>query len=189
MKSVRRPLAVALLLLFCLVSFAAAGKKNRRATGSKDEQADVLSPETFSGLTLRSIGPALTSGRIADLAVDPGDSRRYFVAAASGGVWLTTNGGTTYEPVFDDQGSYSIGCVAIAPHHPLIVWVGTGENNSQRSVGYGDGVYRAPDGGRSFEKMGLENSDHIGKTRIDPPDVSTSTSPRLPSTSIRPPLV
>ena len=90
--------------------------------------------EIYSGLKFRLIGPAFTAGRISDLAVDLTNKSRFFVAVASGGVWRTINGGTTFEPVFDNQGSYSIGCVSIDPNNPLTIWVGTGENNSQRSV-------------------------------------------------------
>ncbi|MCH7780452.1 MAG: glycosyl hydrolase, partial [Acidobacteria bacterium] len=93
-----------------------------------------------------------------------------FVAAASGGVWKTTNHGTTFTPVFDSEGSYSIGCVSIDPNNPAVVWVGTGENNSQRSVGLGDGVYKSVDGGKTWENVGLEDSEHIGKILIDPRD-------------------
>ncbi len=89
---------------------------------------------------------------------------------ASGGVWKTTNAGTTWTPVFDDEGSYSIGCVVLDPKNPNTVWVGTGENNSQRSVGYGDGVYKSIDGGRTWKNVGLKNSEHIGKILIDPRD-------------------
>ncbi|HJT18650.1 MAG TPA: glycosyl hydrolase, partial [Thermoanaerobaculia bacterium] len=113
----------------------------------------------FAGLELREIGPALTSGRIADLAVDPRDPRTWFVASASGGVWKTTNAGTTFEPVFDHEGSYSIGCVSIDPQNSLVVWVGTGENNSQRSVSMGDGVYKSVDGGKSWKNVGLKESE------------------------------
>ncbi|MDQ7087792.1 MAG: hypothetical protein Q9Q13_08030 [Acidobacteriota bacterium] len=160
------PLIFAALLL-AAPSTPAARRQN---SGEKKTapQKDVLSAATFSGLELRAIGPALTSGRIVDIAVDPADASRYFVAAASGGVWKTENAGTTFVPIFDDQASYSIGCLAIAPGHPLVVWVGTGENNSQRSVGYGDGVYKSVDGGKTFRRMGLENSEHIGKILIDP---------------------
>jgi photosystem II stability/assembly factor-like uncharacterized protein len=95
------------------------------------------------------------------------------VASASGGVWKTTNAGTTYEPIFDGEGSYSIGCVVLDPSNPNTVWVGTGENNNQRSVAYGDGVYRSTDGGKSWSNMGLKNSEHIAKIIVDPrnPDV------------------
>ncbi|MEA2463142.1 MAG: hypothetical protein QOJ98_889, partial [Acidobacteriota bacterium] len=126
--------------------------------------------KTFSGLELRNIGPAMTSGRIGDLAVDPRDHRTWFVAVASGGVWKTINAGTTFTPVFDDQTSYSIGCVTIDPRESLTVWVGTGENNSQRSVAWGDGVYKSIDGGKSWKNMGLAKSEHIGRIVVDPRD-------------------
>ena len=161
------PLIAAALLV---VPASVAGKTHHEKKKTDEAQDEILTAATFAGLSLRGIGPALTSGRISDLAVDPTDPSRYFVAAASGGVWKTDNAGTTFEPIFDDQGSYSIGAVAIAPGHPLVVWVGTGENNSQRSVGYGDGVYKSIDGGKTFERMGLENSEHIGKILIDPRD-------------------
>lgn len=127
----------------------------------------------ISGLGFRNIGPALTSGRISDFAVNPNNFDEYYVATASGGVWKTTNHGVTYSPIFDGQGSYSIGCVSIAPSNEHVVWVGTGENNNQRSVAYGDGVYKSTDGGRSWQKMGLENSEHIGMIAIHPEDENT----------------
>jgi len=116
----------------------------------------------------RSIGPAVTSGRVSDLAVDPNNPDHWFVAAASGGVWKTINHGLTFKPVFDNQGSYSIGCITIDPNNSNIIWVGTGENNNQRSVAYGDGVYRSEDGGNSWENMGLEKSEHVGMIRVHP---------------------
>src|SRR5204863_3496262 len=115
-------------------------------------------------------GPAIVSGRIVDVAIDPRDPRVWFIAAASGGVWKTTNAGTTFTPVFDDQNSYSIGCVTIDPNDSLTVWVGSGENNSQRSVSYGDGVYKSTDGGKSWTNVGLAKSEHIGKSIVDPRD-------------------
>ena len=129
---------------------------------------DPMSAATFTGLRLRSIGPAFTSGRVCSIAVDPTDHSRYFVGAASGGIWKTTNAGTTWVPVFDNEGSYSIGVVVLDPKNPLTVWVGTGENNSQRSVSYGDGVYRSDDGGRSWKNVGLKASERIGRIAIDP---------------------
>ncbi len=129
-----------------------------------------MSTPTFSGLRFRSIGPAVTSGRVIAFAVDPNDRAKYFVAVASGGVWKTVNAGTTWAPVFDNYGSYSIGAIALDPKDTSVVWVGTGERNSQRSVGYGDGVYKSEDGGRSFRKVGLEKSEHIGRIAIDPRD-------------------
>jgi len=124
--------------------------------------------ETFRGLELRNIGPALMSGRIADIVKDPTDASVWYVAVASGGVWKTTNAATTWRPIFDSHDTYSVGSLALDPVNPQIVWVGTGENNSQRSVGWGDGIYKSLDGGESFEKTGLEHSEHIGKIVIDP---------------------
>jgi photosystem II stability/assembly factor-like uncharacterized protein len=126
-----------------------------------------------SGLPLRSIGPALMGGRISDVAVHPRDRHTWYVAVGSGGVWKTTNAGVTFTPVFDAQPSYSIGTVAIDPTNPEIVWVGTGENVSGRHVGWGDGVYKSRDGGRSWQRMGLPQSQHIGKILIDPRDGNT----------------
>jgi len=134
----------------------------------KKKPEDTFSSGTFQGLKLRSIGPALTSGRISALAVDPKDRTHYYVAAASGGVWKTTNAGTNWNPVFEGEGSYSVGAVALDPANPAVVWVGTGENNSQRSVAYGDGVYKSEDGGKSWKNTGLKKSEHIGRILIDP---------------------
>lgn len=130
--------------------------------------AQEITSKTLSAFKFRSIGPALTSGRVADLAVNPENRANYYVAAASGGVWKTENAGTTFEPIFDEQGSYSIGCVTIDPNNPNIIWVGTGENNNQRSVAYGDGVYRSEDGGSTWKNMGLGASEHIGNILVHP---------------------
>ena len=145
----------------------------QHAPASQPVKAKPMSAETFAGLKLRCIGPALMAGRIGDFAVNPKDRSHYFVAVASGGVWKTTNAGTTWTPVFDKQGSYSIGCLAMDPHNPALLWVGTGENNSQRSVAFGDGVYRTRDGGVTWENMGLKDSEHIGMILIDPRDCDT----------------
>ena len=126
-----------------------------------------------SPLKFRGIGPALMSGRIGDIAVDPTSRSTWYVAASSGGVWKTTNAGVSFTPIFDGYGSYSIGCVAVSPHDRHTVWVGTGENNSQRSVAYGDGLYKSTDGGQSFSRVGLENSEHIGMIAIHPKDGNT----------------
>jgi hypothetical protein len=108
-----------------------------------------LDAGSFSGLTLRNIGPGMKSGRIADVVKDPLRPRTWYVAVASGNVWKTVNNGTTWIPIFDHHGSYSIGCIAIDPQNSQVLWLGTGENNSQRSAGYGDGVYRSIDAGKS----------------------------------------
>ncbi len=161
--SIPKSLAV-FLFAFALTAFAQPNKP--ATTPAKDE--GPLSSKTFSGLKLRGLGPALTSGRIGDIAVNPQNRSQYYLAVASGGVWKTNNSGTTWQPVFDAQGSYSIGCVTLDPNNPLVVWVGTGENNSQRSVGYGDGVYKSLDGGKTWKNVGLKNSEHIGKIVVDP---------------------
>ena len=132
--------------------------------------AAQFTADTFAGLKARSIGPALTSGRIVGIAVHPKDPAVIYVAAASGGVWKTENAGASWQPIFDGQGSYSIGVVTLDPRDPKVVWVGTGENNSQRSVGYGDGVYKSIDGGKSWKQVGLERSEHIGRIVVDPRD-------------------
>jgi photosystem II stability/assembly factor-like uncharacterized protein len=131
---------------------------------------EPLSTGTFGGMRFRSIGPAVTSGRVNMFAVDPEDRTKYYVAVASGGVWKTVNAGTTWTPVFDNEGSFSIGAIALDPKNSATVWVGTGEQNSQRSVGYGDGVYRSDDGGKSWKNVGLKKSEHIGRIAIDPRD-------------------
>ena len=131
---------------------------------------DPTGSAVYNGLKFRSIGPAVTSGRVVAFAVDPNDRRKFFVAVASGGVWKTVNAGTTWTPVFDGEGSYSIGAIAMDPKNPSTIWVGTGECNAQRSVGYGDGVYRSDDGGKSWRNVGLKTSEHIGRIVIDPRD-------------------
>ncbi len=163
----RRIPAAALALSLALSGASAVLAKEE----AKEE--GPLSSKTFSGLSLRAIGPALMSGRVSDIAVHPRDRAHYFVGVASGGVWRTVNSGTTWEPVFDGEGSFSIGCVTIDPRNPLTVWVGTGENNSQRSVAYGDGVYKSVDGGATWKKMGLERSEHIAKILVHPEDSDT----------------
>ena len=143
-------------------------------TGERDSEPDAqhaeLDPSVFSSLRARSIGPALMSGRIGDFAVNPDNHNHYFVAVHSGNVWKTTNAGVTYEPVFESYGSYSIGCLALDHDNPNVLWVGTGENNSQRSVSWGDGIYKTTDGGKSFTNMGLRESEHIGMIVIHPDD-------------------
>jgi photosystem II stability/assembly factor-like uncharacterized protein len=123
---------------------------------------------TVSSVAFRNVGPALTSGRVSDIEVHPKHHNKWYVAAASGGVWYTENHGTTFSPIFDGYGSYSIACIEMAPSDPNTIWVGTGENNNQRSVAYGDGVYKSIDGGKSFTNMGLKKSEHIGNIIIHP---------------------
>ncbi len=160
----RQPL---LTLIFLLLSVPVLTAQESKIENSQAKN-DLWKTETFGGLKFRCIGPAITSGRVVDFAVDPEENKTYIVAVASGGVWKTVNAGITYEPIFDNQGSYSIGCVEIDPSNTNIVWVGSGENNNQRSVAYGDGVYKSEDGGKSWKNMGLKNSEHIGMIAIDP---------------------
>jgi photosystem II stability/assembly factor-like uncharacterized protein len=140
-------------------------------SAEKDEKPNPgLNEASLKGLEWRSVGPAMMAGRIADIAVNPKDRNQWFVGVGSGGVWKTNNRGTTWEPVFDSETSYSIGCVSIDPKNTETIWVGTGENVSGRHVGYGDGVYKSLDGGKSWTNMGLKNSQHIGMIVIDPRD-------------------
>ncbi len=142
-----------------------AKEKDKEA---EEEQTDGISSKTVSGLKWRSIGPALTSGRVADFAVNPENHSEWYVAIASGNVWKTVNNGTTFKPVFDKYGSYSTGVITMDPNNPNLLWLGTGENNHQRALGYGDGVYKSEDGGESWKNMGLKESRHIGGIVVDP---------------------
>lgn len=158
---------ISLFLLLGVLSsgfaFAQKGKKNE-----EKEDKDPMNSGTFSGMKFRSVGPALTSGRIADFAVHPENKKIYYVATASGGVWKTENSGTTFEPIGDTLSSYSMGCITMDPNNPNVLWLGTGENNNQRSVGYGSGLYRSLNAGKGWEFMGLGKSEHIGKILVDP---------------------
>ena len=166
-----RPLkAMAIVLALCMTHPALAKKTDKQAKTEATEDTSRLVPETFEGLELRSIGPALMAGRIADIAIHPRDQSTWYVAVGSGNIWKTTNAGTTWTTIFDHQGSYSIGCITIDPSRPEIVWAGTGENAGGRHVGYGDGVYKSLDGGASWENMGLEDSEHIGNIAVHPED-------------------
>src|SRR4029078_5185067 len=113
---------------------------------------------TWEGLAFRSIGPAIVSGRTTSLAVSPRNPHQFYVGIASGGVWRTDDDGTSWTPVFEKEGTNSVGTVVLDPKDPLTVWVGSGENNGQRSVGWGDGLYRSRDGGRSWTNVGLKKS-------------------------------
>jgi photosystem II stability/assembly factor-like uncharacterized protein len=156
-----------LLILSALIFPLTLEAMDKEKKGEQEEK-EGISPETLSGLKWRSIGPAMTSGRIADFAVNPENHSEWYVAVASGNVWKTTNNGTTFKPVFEKYGSYSTGVVTLDPNNPNVVWLGTGENNHQRALGYGDGVYKSEDGGDSWTNMGLKDSRQIGGIVIDP---------------------
>ncbi|MFT4767753.1 MAG: photosystem II stability/assembly factor-like uncharacterized protein [Glaciecola sp.] len=134
---------------------------------------DGLSASDLAALQWRELGTAATSGRITRFAVHPDDVRMIYVATASGGLWKSTNAGTSWESIFTQQSSVSLGDVALAPSNPDIVWLGTGEQNSVRSSQFGDGVYRSDDAGKTWQHMGLEDSRHVGRILIHPenPDI------------------
>ena len=170
-----RPGRVALALTLTVVTASAqpsprpAARVPATAAARTDSTpASLFNSEAFGGLRARSIGPAMTSGRVMSVAVHPADPGIIYVGTASGGLWKTVSGGASWQPVFDTQGSYSIGWVTLDPRNPNVVWVGTGERNSQRSVAYGDGVYKSEDGGRSWKNVGLKSSEHIGRIVINP---------------------
>jgi photosystem II stability/assembly factor-like uncharacterized protein len=149
-------------LMLCLPNQADAQRKNRKKADAKPSEVSL---DAFS---FRNVGPAFLSGRIADIAVHPNNESVWYVAVGSGGVWKTENAGTTWTPIFDDQSTYTTGCVAIDPSNPEIVWVGSGENVGGRHVAYGDGVYRSTNGGKTWDNMGLKNSEHISEIIVHP---------------------
>jgi len=130
--------------------------------------SDRIPADSFKGLALRSLGPHITTGRVSDVDIDPRNPNVWYVATASGGLWKTENRGNTFTPIFDQGGSFSLGAVVVDPKDSNIVWLGTGENNNQRSVAFGDGVYKSTDAGKTWTRMGLENSEHIQNIVVDP---------------------
>lgn len=163
-----KALRFSFLLLFIPLSLLFAQKKD-----DAKKEKDPLVSGTFSGLKFRSIGPAFTSGRIADFAVNPNNHSEYYVATASGGLWKTINSGTTWTPLTDTVQAYAMGCVVIDPTNPNVVWLGTGENNHQRALGWGTGVYKSEDGGQNWKFMGLKDSRQIGDIVVDPRNPNT----------------
>lgn len=162
-----RLLSNIILVLLLLPADALVAQKKSTAQPVKSAPSRIAD-STFAGISFRSIGPAFMSGRIADIAIHPTDDNTWYVAVGSGGVWKTINAGVTWSPIFEDQASYSIGCVTIDPINPNIIWVGTGENVGGRHVGFGDGVYRSEDGGAHWKNMGLKTSEHISKIIVHP---------------------
>ena len=163
---------ITLIAFLCIGLFTPGIAQKKRKNKKKKVEEEVMDKNdmsaTYSGLKFRHIGPALMSGRIADIVINPANENVWYVAVGSGGVWKTENAGTTWTSIFDGQVSYSIGCVALDPQNPDIVWVGTGENVGGRHMGYGDGIYKSEDGGKSWENMGLESSEHLSKIIIHP---------------------
>lgn len=134
------------------------------------QEKSIIPDSVFNGLEFRNIGPAFMSGRIADIAIHPENKNTWYVAVGSGGVWKTTNAGTTWRPIFDAYGSYSTGCLTIDPNNPHTIWLGAGENVGGRHVGIGDGIYKSEDDGASWKNMGLESSEHLSKIIVHPGD-------------------
>lgn len=155
-------LSISVILFFSFNSVDAQRKKK-----SNKPVKNKLSLDAFS---FRNVGPAFLSGRISDIVTHPDNESVWYVATGSGGVWKTENAGTTWKPIFDDQVSYSTGCITLDPSNPEIVWLGTGENVGGRHVAYGDGIYRSTDGGNSWKNMGLKNSEHISEIIVHPND-------------------
>ncbi len=154
-------------VLINLLSLSLLSSAQRKNTDTSISIVPALNSALFNSINFRSVGPALTSGRIVDFAVNPKNRYEYLIAAACGGIWKTSNAGVNFQPIFDNEASFSIGCIVFDPTNSNIIWVGTGENNNQRSVAYGNGVYKSEDGGKSWKNMGLKNSEHIGEISID----------------------
>lgn len=147
-----------LLLLSCIVLSGFSQKMKK----------DIWDSDHFKGLTFRNIGPALMSGRIADIAINPNDENQWYVAVGSGGVWKTNNAGNTWIPIFDNEACYATGCVTIDPNNDDVIWVGTGENVGGRHASFGCGIYKSNDGGKTWQNKGLLNSEHISKIIVHP---------------------
>ncbi|MGB3528879.1 MAG: glycosyl hydrolase, partial [Saprospiraceae bacterium] len=162
------------VLVFLCLSLCVFGQKKKSKTVSPAVMTatmpavDTFKSDVFAGLNMRSIGPALVSGRITQVVVNPKKFSEYYVVTASGGIWKTINAGTTYTPIFDKYGSYSMGTLTMDPSNSAVLWLGTGENNNQRSIAYGDGIYKSEDAGKSWKNMGLKSSEHIGSIVVDP---------------------
>ena len=157
---------ITLFALFFFDSVLAQRKRAKDISPVKNETP--IKSELFSHFKFRNIGPGYMSGRIADLAIHPENENIRYVAVASGGAWKTSNAGVTWEPIFDNQGSYSTGSLAIDPNNPNVVWLGTGENDGGRHIGFGDGIYKTENGGKTWNNMGLKDSEHLGTIFVHP---------------------
>ena len=156
-----------LLMSILCVSFLFPfqGIEAQRKQINQKTEAKKVSLDAFK---FRNVGPAFLSGRIADIVTHPENSNVWYVAVGSGGVWKTENAGTTWSPIFDDQSTYSTGCITLDPSNPSTVWVGSGENVGGRHVAYGDGIYKSTDDGKTWKNMGLKNSEHISEIIVHP---------------------
>jgi len=170
MKSPFQRAALACLAVLCLALTTFAQQPTPTPEHPEDATTETKS---FDRLEWRSIGPANMGGRVADIEGVAGDPNVVYVATASGGLFKTTNGGVRWTPLFERQGTISIGDIALEPGNPEVVWLGTGESAVRNSVSYGDGVYKSTDGGRTWQHMGLRDSLHVSKILVHPrnPDV------------------
>jgi len=156
------------LFVCLLISFGPSSARTLSAQAAGGSPA--LDSELLASLELRSLGPGFVTGRIADIEIDPNNPSIWYVASAFGGLWKTTNRGISFDPIFDDGGTHNLCCVVVDPRDSNTVWLGTGENGSQRSAHFGDGLYKSTDAGATWARVGLENSEHIGHIVIDPRD-------------------
>ena len=167
MSRFSRLLLAAILTNGFASAFAQAAPAAQTAPASAE--AVKVDSDTISGLGARNIGSATMSGRVAAVnAVDEKGRLTVYIGAASGGVWKSVNGGTTFKPIFDKQSVQSIGAIAIDPSNPKTIWVGTGESWMRNSVSVGDGIYKSTDGGDNWTHMGLKDTEHIAKIIVDP---------------------
>ena len=157
---------IILLTLITLFVFDVNSQRRRNNQSTNTQQKE--SKLSLSALKLRNVGPAFLSGRIADIAIHPENNNVWYVATGSSGVWKTENSGTTYTPIFDNESTYTTGCITIDPNDPSIIWLGTGENVGGRHVAYGDGVFMSDNGGKTWKNMGLRKSEHISKIIVHP---------------------
>src|SRR5688572_5522824 len=157
----------AALVLSVLLSGSAAAQRSE-APVPRPAPINTTTDPLLRSFHWRSIGPSDLGGRVDDIAVVESDPRTYYVGFATGGVFKTTNGGTTFAPVFDTYGTVHIGAVAVSQSNPDVVWVGTGEGNNRQSSSYGDGIYKSTDAGKTFSHMGLRESQSIEKILIHP---------------------
>jgi photosystem II stability/assembly factor-like uncharacterized protein len=153
--------AVAAAALLTLATFGVAAAAPARA---------ALDPSLLAGMEARSLGPATMSGRVAAVESSPSHPEIVWVGAATGGVWKSTDGGISFDPVFDDQPVAAIGAIGLDPTNTDVVWVGTGEGNPRNSVSVGNGIYKSVDGGRTWQHLGLDKTEHIDRILIDPSD-------------------
>ena len=153
-------------------AFAALASMPALLTAQTTQRA-AFDTASLKSLTFRSIGPANMMGRATDIEGVPGDPNIVYVGTAAGGVWKTTNGGTTWKPLFEKQSTLSIGDLALEPGNPEVIYVGTGEGNPRNSVSFGRGVYKSTDGGTTWKFLGLGDTRHIARVIVHPRDPNT----------------